>query len=188
VEARKSGLIQAVGVSTHSVEVVREVCRMDEVDVVHPIVNYKGLGIIDGTIDDMLGAIQMAHECGKGIYSMKPLGGGNLSRNYRDCFEFVLNNKFIHSVAVGMQNEEEIYANIAIFEGRVPDEKTNNYLINRNKKLHIDDWCEGCGKCINACKNSALEFKDGKAHVIGEKCVLCGYCSAYCPDFCIKII
>lgn len=188
VDAKKQGLIDAVGVSTHAVEVVEAVANMDEVDIIHPIVNIKGLGIMDGTVEDMLRAIEMAYKSGKGVYAMKPLGGGNLMASADECFDFVLNNKFIHSIAVGMQTEEEVLANVLRFEGKEIDSDIKDKLQSRKKKLHIDYWCQGCGKCAEACKNKALSLENNKAKVDKERCVLCGYCSAYCPDFCIKIV
>lgn len=107
LDAKKQGIIDAVGVSTHAVEVVEAIATMPEVDVVHPIVNIKGLGIIDGTIDDMLNAIKFAYDNGKGIFAMKPLGGGNLINSYDKCIDFVLNIPHVHSIALGMQSIDE---------------------------------------------------------------------------------
>ncbi|QCX32736.1 aldo/keto reductase [Caloramator sp. E03] len=188
IDAKKCGIIDAVGVSTHAVEVVEAICTMEEIDVIHPIVNIKGLGIIDGSIDDMLKAVEKANKSGKGIYSMKPLGGGNLMSNSTECFSFVLNNPNIHSIAVGMQSLEEVYTNISIFEGRTIDEDILTKLKNRKRRLHIDSWCKGCGECEKKCKNKAIKVVNNKAKVDEDKCVLCGYCSAYCPEFCIKIV
>lgn len=188
VDAKKQGIIDAIGVSTHAVEVVDAVCSMDDIDVVHPIVNIKGLGIMDGTVDDMLKAIEKAYKCGKGIYSMKPLGGGNLMSRSDECFKFVLKNPYIHSVAVGMQSLEEVYINTAIFEGKSVDEIVYSRLKNRHRRLHIDYWCQGCGRCVDACKNEALYLENEKLKVNTEKCLLCGYCAAHCPEFCIKIV
>jgi aryl-alcohol dehydrogenase-like predicted oxidoreductase len=188
IEAKKKGIIDAVGVTTHAVEVVNAVCEMPEIDVIHPIVNVKGLGIIDGTIDDMLKAVERAYKLGKGVYAMKPLGGGNLMASADECFNFVLSIPYIHSIAVGMQTIEEVYVNIARFEGREIDEELKQRLKNRKKKLHIDFWCRGCESCVKACKNKALKIVDNKVKVDESKCVLCGYCSAHCSDFCIKIV
>jgi uncharacterized protein len=188
IEAKRSGLIKAVGVSTHAVEVVNAISEMGEIDVVHPIVNIKGLGIMDGTINDMLKAIERAYKSGKGIYAMKPLGGGNLMNSADECFDFVLNNPYIHSIAVGMQTKDEVNANVSRFEGKQIDNELLQKLISRKRNLHIDEWCQGCGKCVEACKSKALRVKESKAIVAHERCVLCGYCSANCPDFCIKIV
>jgi uncharacterized protein len=187
-DAKKEGLIDAVGVSTHAIEVVEAIVNMQNIDIVHPIINKNGLGIIDGGIHSMLNAIEKAYNTGKGIYGMKVLGGGNLMKDAAECFDFALNNTYLHSIAVGMQTLDEIYANIEIFEGRKPNEDLVGRLSKRSKKLHIDSWCEGCGKCKLACQNKAIDVLGGTAVVNRENCVLCGYCSAYCPLFCIKII
>lgn len=187
-DAKREGLIDAVGVSTHAIEVVKAAAYMDEIDVIHPIVNKNGLGILDGNIEQMLSAIEIAHHNGKGIYGMKSLGGGNLMKDSDAAFSFVLKNNDLDAIAVGMQNFDEVHANVELFSGRMPGEKLKKSLAERKKNLHIDDWCEGCGKCVEACKNKAMKIVDGKAVVIREKCVLCGYCSAYCKQFCIKVV
>ena len=187
-DAKKEGLIDAVGVSTHAVEVVDAAAVMGDIDVIHPIVNINGLGILDGTIDQMLSAIEKANKNGKGIYAMKPLGGGNYMKDADRCFDFVLANPNIHSIAVGMQCIDEVACNIAKFNGQKVDENIKKRLSERSKRLHIDSWCIGCGSCVNACSEHALSIKDGKASVNADKCVLCGYCSSYCRDFCIKIV
>ncbi|CDF58255.1 aldo/keto reductase [Thermobrachium celere] len=188
IDAKKQGIIDAVGVSTHAVEVVEVAAYMPEIDVIHPIVNIKGLGIIDGTIEDMLKAIKIAYENGKGIFAMKPLGGGNLINSYDECIDFVLNIPHIHSIALGMQSIEEVEANISKFNGKLIDENLKLLLKNKKKRLLIEDWCSGCGKCVEACHNNALSLVDNKATVDEHKCLLCGYCSQYCRDFCIKIV
>ncbi|NLV36959.1 MAG: 4Fe-4S binding protein [Clostridiaceae bacterium] len=184
---REKGRIRAVGVSTHNVEVVRAICDMPEIDVVHPLVNKAGIGIGDGTIDDMLDAVQQAYEAGKGVYSMKPLGGGNLLHSYDECIDFVLNIPYIHSIAIGMQSVEEVEMNILRFEGkRIPEGLKKSASITQ-KQLHIDYWCEACGRCVERCKQGALSLVDGRVKVEKGKCVLCGYCGSVCPQFAIKI-
>lgn len=188
IMSREKGYIRAFGVSTHHVECVRAALTMENVQVVHPIVNIKGLGIADGEIHEMLHAIEKAHCQGKGVYAMKPLGGGNLIGNPRQCFDFVLQNPHIDSIAVGMQCEEELRANIAIFENRDVDKEVQEALSSRRRRLYIDPWCEGCGSCVSACGQRALYLKDGKAVVREDKCILCGYCAAKCEYFYIKVI
>lgn len=184
---REKGRIKAVGVSTHNVEVVRAICEMPEIDVVHPLVNKSGIGIGDGTIDDMLGAVRQAWECGKGVYSMKPLGGGNLLHSYDECMDFVLNLPFVHSVAIGMQNIDEVKMNVLRFEGEMIPEGLRKSVGIREKHLHIDYWCVACGKCIERCGQGALSLVGGKVAADRDKCVLCGYCGSVCPQFAIKI-
>ena len=185
--AKQRGLVRAVGVSTHNIEVVETCANMPEIDVLHPIINKNGLGIGDGTIDQMLTAVEKAYKQGKGIYSMKPLGGGNLIHSYRESMKFVLDLPFIHSTAVGMQSIEEVVMNTCIFNQQEVPMEVQRKVLDKPRKLHIDYWCEGCGKCTERCGQDALEMRSGKATVKTEKCVLCGYCASVCPQFAIKI-
>lgn len=184
---KEKGKIKAVGASTHNIEAVNTLAEMPEIDVIHPLINKAGIGIGDGTVDEMLKAIKKANENKKGIYSMKPLGGGNLISQYEESMKFILDVPYIHSVAVGMQSIEEVITNINVFENKQTEDEITIALNNKEKKLHIDNWCEGCGKCVERCKQGALTIKDNKAVVNHEKCLLCGYCSEVCPQFAIKI-
>jgi aryl-alcohol dehydrogenase-like predicted oxidoreductase len=187
ISAKEKGLIRAVGVSTHNVEVVEACADMPEIDVLHPLINKKGLGIGDGTLDEMLAAVKKAYSAGKGIYGMKPLGGGNLLNDYEDSLKFVLGLPFVHSIALGMQSVEEVIMNVAFFNGEPIPPEISNSLKKKERKLHIDFWCEGCGRCVKRCNLGALKVIEGKAVANKEKCILCGYCSSVCPQFAIKI-
>ncbi|MFQ6058984.1 MAG: aldo/keto reductase, partial [Anaerolineae bacterium] len=81
---KAQGLVRAVGFSTHSAEVARRAAEWPEVEVLLGIVNptgtwEQGEQIEDGTIADMLGALERAYATGKGVYAMaeraKPLRG-----------------------------------------------------------------------------------------------------------------
>ncbi len=188
IKAKERGIIKHLGISTHAVAAVRAAIKYKELEVIHPIINMSGLGIIDGSLEDMLSAVKDAGKAGKGIYSMKALGGGNLIRSSRECFEFVLSKEYIHSVAVGMQSKAEVINNIMLFGGKEVSEEVSKRLSTQKRELLIDDWCTGCGKCAEACGQKAIAIVDGKAVVDKQKCVLCGYCGAHCKDFCIKVI
>lgn len=187
MEAKQKGIIKAVLITTHHINVVNLVANMPEIDVIHPIVNNSGYGISDGTVNEMLGAIEAAHSMGKGIYSMKPFGGGNLLNTYKECFDFVLEIPFIHSIAMGMKNTQEIDINLKYLSGNknIDDDFQNTFL---TKSLHIEFWCEKCGKCIKRCHEGALSLENEKIVVDKSKCLLCGYCGSVCPERAIKII
>jgi len=188
VDAKQAGTVRAIGVSTHTVEVVRAAAMYDEIDVIHPILNKQGLGICDGTSADMLSAIKFAADMGKGIYTMKALGGGHLSSIAPAAFKWILSQAGIAAVAVGMQSREEVKVNVAIFAGLQPESKILNQVLGRQRKLLIEEWCIACGQCVQACPMGAIRILEGQAVSDMKKCVLCGYCGAHCPEFCIKVI
>lgn len=187
-DAKKQGIIRAICISTHNIAAVEAACKFPEIDVIHPLLNLSGIGIGDGTVDEMMAAIKKAKNCGKGIYSMKPLGGGNLLSNYEKCLKFVLENDDIDAIATGMQCENEVAANVAVFEGREVPAEIKSALRTKKRRLLIDTWCEGCGRCVKRCSIKALKIVDGKCVVDQSKCRLCGYCSTVCPQFCIKVV
>lgn len=185
---KEAGIIKAVGISTHHIRGVKAAAKMDEIDIIHPIVNIKGLGIQDGTMEEMAEALEAAHSSGKGIYGMKPLGGGNLIHSADACFQFVLNLPFLDAIAVGMQTLEEVNANVMRFKGLPVPREIQEKINIKPRRLHIDDWCEKCGSCIPKCSHQALSIRNNVLTVDPKQCVLCGYCSSYCPNFCIKIV
>jgi aryl-alcohol dehydrogenase-like predicted oxidoreductase len=188
IRARERGTVRAIGISTHSVPGVRAASAIAEFDVIHPIINLRGIGIRDGSVEQMLEAIAVAAGAGKGLYGMKALGGGNLINERKEALAFALGVPGLSSVAVGMQSLEEVRYNVAVFEGaQVPPEMERAVSL-RNRRLHIEDWCAGCGSCVERCGSGALSLAGGKARVDREACRLCGYCATACQDMCIKII
>lgn len=187
VDAKAKGLIKAIGVSTHTVEVVNAAADMQEIEIIHPLINFKGLGIKDGTLHDMEIAIQKAYKNGKGIYGMKALGGGNLIKNKEQAFSYILSFPYLDSVAVGMQSRDEVMANVNIFEGKTVNPDIQKRLSKKKRKLLVEDWCQGCGECVRHCRYNALSIHNGRSVVNPKACILCGYCAGYCPEFCIKI-
>ena len=189
LKCKEKGLIRGFGISTHHIAGVRAAAMVPEIDIIHPIINYKGVGIVDGSLGEMEEAIQIAHDRGKGIYAMKALGGGHLIPNMQKAFDYILSLPYIDSVAVGMQRTEEIESNIDIFNGNLISKDRLKSLKGYKRKLFIQDWCIGCGSCVLKCQHDALRIgEDGKAHVDDEKCILCGYCASACKELAIKVI
>lgn len=188
VRRKEEGLIGAVGLSTHYIQCVKAAKEYEELSVLHPILNLGGIGIQDGTKEEMLSEMRDAHKRGKGIFAMKALGGGHLISRNREAIEYVLGQDCIDAVAVGMQSEKEIAYNCALFGGQEPDESAADGLTGKGRRLFVEQWCSGCGVCVKTCGHRAMDLVHGKARPIEEKCVFCGYCARSCPQFCIKVI
>ena len=187
LECKQKGIIRAIGASMHHIAAV-EGAIIKELDVIHPLLNAGGLGIVDGTREQMETAVYRAHEQGIGIFSMKPLGGGNLFKDAEKCLDYILGLSYIDAVAIGMQSCDEVDANIEFWETGSFSPTAARVLAGKRRLLHIDDWCEGCGVCVQKCGQGALSLADGKAVCQHEKCILCGYCAAACPAWAIKVV
>lgn len=61
--------------------------------------------------------------------------------------------------------------------------------INR-KIIHIDDeLCDGCGQCVPACAEGAIQVIDGKARLLEEQyCDGLGACLGECPTGALSVI
>lgn len=184
-EQKRLGHIGAVGVSTHYVGCARAVTKFPAIDILHPLINMGGVGIQGGERADMESAISDAHSRGLGVFAMKPLGGGHLISRSSEALRYILGLSYVDAIAVGMQSCAEIDANIAAFEG---DFSKLEALSDRERRIMVHDWCEGCGKCAERCKQRAITVANGRAEIDQAKCVFCGYCAGVCPQFCIKVV
>ncbi len=188
-DAKAKGYVKAIGLSTHHVDVTFDLARdvvskKHNLDVVFPLINYKGLGIRQGsqpgTKEDMEKAITKCKEAGLGVFAMKAFGGGNLTGTYKQALDYVYGIKEIDSVVVGFGQKKEIDDILSYLDGTMKIDYQPNV---GTKRIYIDQGdCEGCGACINRCPNKAIfrnEF--GLAEVDHVKCVTCGYCAPVCP-------
>jgi len=185
LKKKKEGLIGCLGISTHYIAAVRAVMKHPELDVVHPLINFSGVGIADGTKEEMENAIFDAYAAGIGIYSMKSLGGGNLLEHRDEAFAYIRDLPCIHSVAVGMRSEDELKYNVQYFSGLKPEQRES--INSQRRSIKIDETCILCGKCINRCPQGALHVEKNKIKVDTGKCVYCGYCGTACSAFAIRI-
>jgi aryl-alcohol dehydrogenase-like predicted oxidoreductase len=188
IKRKQEGSIGAVGISTHTVDAARAALKYLEIQVVHPLINLRGVGIQGGTRGDMEQAIEALSGAGRGVYAMKALGGGHLIPERRSAIAYALGLKGVQSVAVGMQSEAEIDYNVALFEGLEPSDELEAAVGSVERRLVVHDWCRGCGRCAETCRAGALAIVEGRAVPDNVKCTLCGYCAAVCPEFCIKVL
>ncbi len=187
LDYKSKGIIRAVGIATHVVPVVQKAAEIADVDVVFPLINKKGLGIVSGTVADMVSAIQIASQNGKGIVAMKALAGGNLLGDIKAAFSFVRSIEGITSVAVGMSHVDEVEVNVRMFMDEDILESDLERL-RSTKRLFVARFCTGCGTCVTACPNEALGVIEGKVVVDENNCILCGYCNPVCPEFALRLV
>ncbi|MGI6727783.1 MAG: aldo/keto reductase [Anaerovoracaceae bacterium] len=183
-EAKAKGIVKAIGLSTHHVDVAEQAAVIPEVDVLFPLINFRSLGIRKGTgtgtKEEMAAAIKKSANAGQGVFAMKVLGGGVLTGNYQEAIRYVMSLDGISSLMVGFGNTNEVDRMIEMVEGTLnPD-----YVPDLSKKrIFIDQGdCEGCGACERRCPNKAIYMNDrGLANIHYDICMTCGYCAPVCP-------
>ncbi|QNO16083.1 aldo/keto reductase [Alkalicella caledoniensis] len=189
LEYKVQGKIKHVGISCHTISAVQGSFAFPEIEIIHPIYNMRGIGIADGSKEEMLKAINTAVDMGKGIYGMKALGGGHLIKNKEEALKHCFSMKSFSSVAIGMQTVDEIVYNISIYLDKAKEyQDIARRLEGKKREILIHDWCTSCGKCKDVCPQKALNLGVETMEVDTKKCVFCGYCARVCPDFCIKVI
>ena len=184
MDAKAEGLVRAIGVSTHHVDVVEELTLVPECDVIFPLLNYAGMGVRRGSeaasCADMASAIAEARGAGKGIYIMKALGGGNLAAHYHKALDYVFSQDDIDSVMLGFGCHRDIDDIISYLDGTMPPDYAPDVSAKR-VRINQED-CEGCGICIATCHSAAIAYnRSGLAEIDQTKCITCGYCAQACP-------
>jgi len=183
-EAKSKGLVKAIGLSTHHVDVAAKAAQIREIDILFPLINFKSLGIRKGigpgTKEEMAAEIKKAAAAGKGVFAMKVFGGGNLTGHYLDAIRYVQNLEGISSMMIGFGFHHEIDRILEVMHGTIDPDYVPDLT---GKKIHIDQGdCEGCGACIERCPNHAIYFNEnGLAEIDHSICLTCGYCAPKCP-------
>lgn len=188
LDYKAKGIIRSVGIATHNIKVVKLAAKREDIDIVFPLINKAGRGVLEGSVEDMKEAISLCNKNGKGIYLMKVLGGGTLIDDYDNNMKFARAIEDAHSIALGMVSKEEVLYNVKYFNN---EKDLEDIITIRNKKNPrvFQGACISCGRCMKICHNAAIKFDDsGKAYIDLDKCIQCGYCMAECPQLCIRMI
>jgi len=188
-KAKEQGKIRAIGVSTHSVKLVDQLALHPEYEVIHPLFNYMGHGYMHGTIEEQEENIKKLYLSGKGIYVMKPFGGGRFSMDFQTAFSYVDQYPYKHAIAIGMKNRAEIDANCALIEGTFHPDMIPSLRLHEKKLFYRRALCAGCLTCVDACPSNAIHASaDGGIRIHHDSCVLCGYCLSKCPHLALRLL
>ena len=188
LDHRARGIIGAVGISTHDVRTVLAAAEHPEIDVVFPLYNREGRGILGGTVHEMAAAVRRSHEAGKGVYLMKVLAGGTLLESFGESIAFVRDTVPYHAIALGMVTPGEVDYDLAFFAGRAPEGTPPSLDAGEKQVLVVATLCRGCGTCLSTCPNAAITMMEGKARIDPGICLRCGYCVPACPQFAIRVV
>ena len=187
LKAREAGRIRFIGISTHNTGIAAMSAGVPEIDIVFPLVNKLGLGILGGGLREMLKSIEQVRQSGKGLYAMKALSGGHLVNDMLDAIGYVRAIPGMQAVSVGVSTIEELDLQLRIFNDEKIDPAFLAGLKSRKQIKVVSLLCSSCGTCVRNCPNSALSMIDNVPVVDPSKCVLCGYCTPACPQFAIRL-
>lgn len=119
-EAKREGLVRAVGLSTHAILTLEAVAGMPEIDMILTNFNFANEHM-DANIKDYRAAMQQAAASGQGVVAMKTLGEGKLAHRRHEAIPYNLAQPFIHSVVVGMMDVAQVEECVAIADGYLTD-------------------------------------------------------------------
>jgi aryl-alcohol dehydrogenase-like predicted oxidoreductase len=116
IEARSSGLIRKIALSTHSTDTLRQVIDEPEIDIVCAPLNKRATYLDDGTQQMRLDALKDLHDSGKGVYVIKILAAGRYRDDAEACIRYALGfHNFIDAWNIGMYNISDVKRNTALF-------------------------------------------------------------------------
>lgn len=120
-EAKESGIVRAVGLSTHSTGILRQAVDVPEVDVVCTTLNLAGMVVEDGSLAEHLDAIRAIHDAGKGVYVIKLLHAGRLVDRADEAITWALrHHEFIDAWNIGMYDTGDVARNLKLLGEALP--------------------------------------------------------------------
>jgi predicted aldo/keto reductase-like oxidoreductase len=113
-EAKAQGIVQAVGCSNHDYGALCTAAQEPWVEVVLVRLNPQGIRM-EGKPDEVTPVIQQLRDQGKGVYSMKVMGEGQLRHDPRSAIRYQLAAP-VDAFIIGMETQAEVAENVRLIE------------------------------------------------------------------------
>lgn len=110
-DLKAKGIIEAHGVSVHSLDAMKAAVKCDWVDVLHARINPYGIAMDKPAPEEVVEVIQQLHDAGKGVIGMKLVGNGKLrddSKKIDNSLRFVLGLGSVDMMIIGFENKDQI--------------------------------------------------------------------------------
>ncbi len=190
-EAKKAGVVKHIGVTSHSMDIAKEMVKSDRFETI-----MFGFNFINCEAADEL--LPLAREHDVGFIAMKPLAGGMLD-NVTIAFKYLF--QFPDVVAIpGIQKIQEIEEIVRVLKMPQKMTKAEKQEMQELRKELGTEFCHRCDYCqpctveihISPVLNSpgfakhmpAEQFFSGRFAETMEKaadCIECGDCEERCP-------
>lgn len=194
-EAKKEGKIKHVGITTHSLDVLKQVIAEGKYETIQFPYN-----IVETQAEEIF---KEAKRKNIGVIIMKPLAGGAIV-NAKLALKYVLNNENVDVVIPGMESITQVKENQSVINEVITEVEKKE--IESIKKELSNDFCRRCGYCMPCTIGINIPFtflcegyytrynlKDwalsrySSMGVSPSKCIKCGVCEERCP-YSLKII
>ena len=110
-EAKQKKMVRTVGVSIHSLDVMKAALKSKWFEMGLVRINPAGIRM-DATPEEVLPLMQQMKDAGKGVIGMKVLGEGQLKDRADEALQFALTKSPAHCFTIGCESKEEVKANI----------------------------------------------------------------------------
>lgn len=191
LEAKEVGKIKHIGITSHSVDLMKKFVEMDVFETIQFPYNIVEQQIVE--------VFKRAKELGRGIICMKPLAGGAIS-NGDIALRYIMSEDLVTVTIPGMDSADQVRNNVqSVFHaGRLTE--TDNKEIEKIRADLGNDFCRRCGYCKPCPQGidipgmflfegyaSRYGLKDwakarySSLEVNASDCVECGLCESKCP-------
>jgi len=114
-EAKEKKLVRAVGVSCHDLGALRHCAQVPWVDVVLARINEHAMHM-DGTVDEVVGALRDIKAKGKAIIGMKIYGQGDLADRKDECMKFAQGLGLLDCMTIGAETPAQMDETLGLLD------------------------------------------------------------------------